>query len=94
MAAAFGLGAAYARPRLEAALHGLGLVENATWTDAAELVFWCFQLAEWQMHVTTDPRFAASLEQTLKTLLAAIAADIDATLAQARGRPRRFLAKI
>lgn len=93
IAAAFGMGAAFAQAKLEAVLRGLGLVENATWTEAAELVFWRLQPAAWQMHVTTDPRYAASLEQTLKTIPATIAtdpqalltitaADIDATLAQ------------
>lgn len=82
IAAAFGLAAAYAPPRLEAILQGLGLVQNANSTNAAALVFWRFQLAERQMHLTTGRLFAASLEQTLKTFLAAIAAEIGTTMAQ------------
>lgn len=80
IAAAFGLGAAFAQAKLEAVLQSLGLVENATWTAAAELVFWRRQPAAWQMHVTTDPRYAASLERTLKTIPAPIATDLHALL--------------
>lgn len=100
--AAFGLGATFAQSKPEAVLQGLGLVANATWTAAAELMFWRLQPAAWQMHVTTDPRYAASLERTLKTTAATIATDlhalltitatdIDATLAQHAAARADFL---
>ncbi len=102
LADAFGLGAAVIRPGLEAVLNDLELVKNASWTKAAELVFWRLQPAAWQMRVTTDPRYASSLEQTLKSIPATIdaeikslvnitTAEIDATQAQHASTQADFL---
>ena len=63
IAAAHGLGPAYAAPELMPVLGALGLVEHDRWTAAAELVLWREQPEAWQMDIAADPRFRAAVDQ-------------------------------
>lgn len=68
IAAAHGLGLAYATPEGLSILESLGLIAEDSWTKAAETVLWRDQPRAWGMDVTSDPRFSDAVEQACDTI--------------------------
>ena len=72
-----GLGLAYASPEALSALRSLGLVAEGRWTEDAETVLWREQPSAWGIDFTSDPRFAAAVEQAVDTVPDDIRAEMD-----------------
>ncbi|MEI1246759.1 hypothetical protein [Rhizobium aouanii] len=77
IAAANGLGPAFATSEVLSVLRAVGLLAEGRWTDIAETVFWRDWPEEWEMDVTFDPRFSKAVEQALATIPADIRAEMD-----------------
>jgi hypothetical protein len=77
IAAAEGLGPAYATPEVLSVLQALGLLAEGHWSKAAETVLWREQPMEWRMDVESDPRFTHAVEQALATIPADIGVKMD-----------------
>ncbi|ARM89503.1 hypothetical protein RHEC894_CH03229 [Rhizobium sp. CIAT894] len=77
IAAANGLGAAFATPEILSVLRALGLLAEGCWTEIAEAVFWRDWPGEWEMSFTSDSRFSDAIEQALATVPADIRTEMD-----------------
>ena len=77
IAAANGLGPAYAGPELVPILQALDLLQGGRWTASAELILWREQPEEWQLKITTDPRFHAAVDHASMTVPIDIRAEMD-----------------
>ncbi|PDT05949.1 hypothetical protein CO666_04990 [Rhizobium chutanense] len=80
IAAANGLGPAFATTEVLSILRALGLLVEGRWTEIAETVFWRDWPGEWEMDFTSDPRFSAAVEQALATIPADIRTEMDKLL--------------
>lgn len=77
IAAANGLGPAFATSEVLTVLRALGLLTEGRWTEIAETVFWRGWPKEWEMDFNSDPRFSDAVEQALATIPADIRAEMD-----------------
>jgi len=77
IAAAQGLGPAYAAPEVLSVLQALGLVAGGCWTKVAETVLWRCQPTAWGMDITSGPRFTDAAEQAFDTMPGSIRAEMD-----------------
>lgn len=77
IAAACGLGPAYAASEVLSVLVALGLVAQGSWTSAAETVLWRGAPRAWELDVSADPRFAYAVEEALATMPDGIGAEMD-----------------
>lgn len=77
IAAASGLGPAYAAPELMPILEALNLVKGGKWTASAELILWREQPEEWQLEIATDPRFRAAVDHASMKVPVDIRAEMD-----------------
>ncbi|ACI56162.1 hypothetical protein GGI64_002926 [Rhizobium leguminosarum] len=77
IAAANGLGPAFATPEVLSVLRTLGLLAEGCWTEIAEAVFWRDWPEEWEMSFTSDSRFSDALEQALVRIPPDIRAEMD-----------------
>ncbi|AHG46427.1 hypothetical protein RLEG12_25715 [Rhizobium leguminosarum bv. trifolii CB782] len=77
IAAANGLGPAFATPEALSVLQALGLLAEGRWTMIAETVFWRDWPEEWEMDFTSDPHFSDAVEQALATIPADIRTEMD-----------------
>ncbi|KPH08436.1 hypothetical protein CO657_14810 [Rhizobium acidisoli] len=77
IAAANGLGPAFATPEVLSVIRVLGLLAEGRWTEIAETVFWRDWPEEWEMSFISDPRFSDALEQALVRIPADIRTEMD-----------------
>lgn len=77
IAAANGLGPAYAGPELVPTLQALNLLQGGRWTESAELIFWREQPEEWQLEIAKDPRFCAAVDRASMTVPIDIRTEMD-----------------
>lgn len=77
IAAAHGLGPAYASPEVMPVLAGLALIADGGWSREAETVLWRGQPPEWQLDVAADPRFSDAVNRASETVPDDIRAEMD-----------------
>jgi len=77
IAAAQGLGPARASPEVLSVLQSLNLVADSQWTNVAETVLWRDGPREWQMNITSDPRFVEAVTHACETMPEGIRAETE-----------------
>ncbi|QEN91402.1 hypothetical protein FZC33_32345 [Labrys sp. KNU-23] len=75
--AGWGLGLAHAAPDVLSVLQSLGLIENGRWSKAAETILWRHLPEEWDIDVTSDPRFVDAAVRAVDTLPEDIRTEMD-----------------
>lgn len=68
IAAAHGLGPAWAAPQVLSVLCALGLVDAGQWTATAEPVLWREEPQEWRLDIAADPRFRQALDRAVNEM--------------------------